>query len=76
MPINFTAYNRLGQEKRVWGNSLYLGGGYSSSVNQKGGAYILILYDVLWKLDDLSDPKTYTQSFYSSPWNFRIGFMF
>jgi hypothetical protein len=76
MPINFTAYNRYGDQKRVWGNSLYLGGGYSNATNQKSGVYILLLYDVLWQQDDLSDPKTYTKTFYASPWNFRIGFMF
>ncbi len=76
MPLNFTTYNRLGDEKRIWGNSLYLGGGYNSGSNQGAGAYVLILYDVLWKQDDLSDPTTFTKNFYLSPWSFRIGFMF
>jgi hypothetical protein len=76
MPMNFTAYNRYGDEKRTWGNSLYLGGGYNSASNQRAGVYVLVLYDVLWQQDNLSDPRTFTQNFYSSPWNFRIGFMF
>jgi hypothetical protein len=76
MPLNFTSYNRFGNEKRVWGHSLYLGGGYSSATNQRAGAYILILYDVLWAQDDLSDPNAYSKTFYASPWNIRLGFMF
>lgn len=75
MPMNFTSYNLLGQEKRIWANSLFLGGGYSSS-GQGAGAYVLILYDVLWKQNDYSDPHAFTRSFYNSPWNFRVGFMF
>jgi hypothetical protein len=75
MPMNFTAYNMLGQEKRIWGNSLYLGGGFSQG-GKGGGAYVLVLYDVLWRERDLSDPYSFGKSYYTSPWNFRVGFMF
>jgi hypothetical protein len=76
MPMNFTSYNRYGEEKRVWGHSAYLGGGYSSANNQQAGFYVLVLYDLLWKQDDLSDPKAFSKTFYASPWNMRFGFMF
>lgn len=75
MPMNFTAYNLVGQEKRVWGHSMYLGGGFNSGGSQ-GGAYVLILYDVLWQERNFSDPFSFSKSYYTSPWNFRVGFMF
>jgi hypothetical protein len=75
MPMNFTAYNLIGQEKRRWGQSLYLGGGFNSG-GQTAGGYVLILYDVLWQARDFSDPYSFSKSYYTSPWNFRVGFMF
>lgn len=53
---------------RFWSNSLYLGGGYASTGKARG-PYILAMYDVLWKNDIY-------KSFYSSPINLRVGFMF
>ncbi len=69
-PMNFNSYNALNEFKRIWTHAMYLGGG----VNQSG-AYALVLYDVLWRTTP-SDPKSYSRSFYPSPWNIRIGFMF
>lgn len=74
MPMNFTSYNMIGQERRIWANSMFVGGGFNSS-GQGGGGYLLVLYDVLWKQND-PDPNAFTRSFYNSPWNFRVGFMF
>jgi hypothetical protein len=77
--MNFTSYNLLGEKQRVWGNSLYLGGGFMQSMGSgTGGAYIMILYDVLWKDDFTSTatPASFSRTFRPSPWDFRIGFMF
>jgi len=52
--------------KRVWSNNMFVGGGYLSGTGGKG-AYIMVLYNVLY------DPNN---SFYSSPLDIRVGFQF
>lgn len=75
-PTNFTSYNRLGDSKRVWSNPLYLGGGINQSFNNgQSGAYILIVYDVLWQ-DRSIDPTSFSRSFMPSPWDIRFGILF
>jgi hypothetical protein len=67
-PMNFTYYNRFsGEEKRIWKNSLYVGGGIQQSISGRGGFYIMALYDLLWDQD---------RSFYPIPYDFRVGFFF
>lgn len=74
-PMNFTSYNGYNESKRIWTNALYLGGGINQSSNGGSGAYALVLYDILWQ-DVSLDPKSFAKSFYPSPWNIRVGFMF
>lgn len=73
--MNFTAFNEYGKSKRIWNNALFLGPSYVQEVG-RGGAYILVLYDVLWRQDNLSQPGSFTRNFRVSPWDFRIGFFF
>lgn len=73
--LNFNSYNYFGDTKRIWSNSLYLGGGYNGSRSGKGG-YFLVLYDVLWRAYDGSNPGAFNTSFYASPWVFRMGVFF
>jgi hypothetical protein len=77
VPINFTSYNYFGNSKRVWSNSLYVGGGYQQ-MSGRTGYYISILYDVLWKesYPNPIDPNQYNTTFYPSPVRFSVGFMF
>jgi hypothetical protein len=75
-PMNFNSYNSFGDRKRVWGQSLNLGAGYSQSFGG-AGAYIILLYDVLWKPFYPSlDPNNYAKSLRLSPWDIRMGFLF
>lgn len=68
MPMNFTVLNRnTGQEKREWVNSFYLGGGINQRFTDRGGIYILVLYDVLYNAE---------RSFRLSPLDVRTGFYF
>lgn len=68
MPMNFTVLNRTtGQEKREWVNSIYLGGGINQRFSDRGGVYILVLYDVLYNAE---------RSFRTSPLDVRTGFYF
>ncbi len=73
--MNFTSYNGFNQSKRVWNNALFLGPGYVQEIG-RGGTYILVLYDVLWRADDFTDPNAYMRNVRPSPWDFRIGFYF
>lgn len=67
-PMNFTFYDRFsGDEKRIWKNSLYMGGGIQQRISDRGGFYIMLLYDVLWDKN---------RSFYPIPYDLRIGFYF
>lgn len=62
--LNYDYYNDLSNKvERIWGNSLYLGGGYG----QNPGVYIMVLYDVLW------NNRT---SFSASPLDIRAGIFF
>jgi len=75
-PMNFTSYNLYLENKRIWTNALYLGGGINQSIGSSGsGAYFMVLYDVLWQ-DRSPDPKSFSKSFYMSPWSIRAGFLF
>lgn len=51
---------------RVWASSLFVGGGYLLKFSERGGVMITVLYNLLW---------TAVHPVYSSPWNFRVGFM-
>lgn len=53
--------------QRFWNNSLFLGGGYVQTGGTRG-PYLLVMYDVLWS-------ENIYKSFYSSPYNIRIGIM-
>jgi hypothetical protein len=75
MPMNFTSVNLLNETKRLWGNSLFVGGGYSSSRDGRG-SYIMVLYDVLWRDPFTLDPNKFNRSFYRSPYDIRVGLFF
>jgi hypothetical protein len=75
MPINFTSNNNLGETKRLWGQSMFVGGGYSNSMDGRG-TYIMVLYDMLWR-DPFTLPlNQFNRSFYRSPYDIRIGLFF
>lgn len=75
MPMNFNSFNALGDRKRIWSNSLYLGGGINQS-DDNSGVYIMLLYDVLWRNYTTYDPTSFSRSFYNTPWDIRIGMFF
>lgn len=75
MPMNFTSNNAFGETKRLWGNSLFVGGGYSSSRDGRG-TYIVVLYDLLWRDVYSITPGQFRRSFYTSPYDIRIGLFF
>lgn len=75
MPMNFTSNNIFGETKRLWGNSLFVGGGYASSRDGRG-SYIMVLYDILWRDPYTLAPGTFNRSFYRTPYDIRIGFFF
>jgi hypothetical protein len=77
-PLNFTAMNSRGNTKRMWANSLLLGGGIAQEMGTNGVAYASIMYDVMWKqfTYDPTNPDQYNTTIYGSPWRFNIGFMF
>ena len=75
MPMNFNSFNALGERKRIWSNSLYLGGGINQS-DDNSGVYIMLLYDVLWRNYTTYDPTSFSRSFYNTPWDIRIGMFF
>jgi hypothetical protein len=76
-PMNFTSYNYLQESKRIWSNSLFLGGGINQSFGKSGsGAYILLLYDVLWSERDQTNPRAFDKSFRPSPFDIRFGLFF
>jgi hypothetical protein len=75
MPMNFNSFNALGERKRIWSNSLYLGGGINQS-DDNSGVYIMLLYDILWRNYTTYDPTSFSRSFYNTPWDIRIGMFF
>jgi hypothetical protein len=52
--------------KDFWNNNLYLGGGYSSN-GSGSGTYVMLLYNVLFDVNN---------TFYGRPYDIRIGFLF
>lgn len=67
-PLNFTFFNyQTLQEERIWQNAFYLGGGLQQRFNDRGGYYIMLLYDVMWDAN---------RSFYPTPYDIRMGFYF
>lgn len=52
--------------KDFWNNNLYLGGGYSSN-GSGSGTYVMVLYNVLYDVNN---------TFYGRPYDIRIGFLF
>jgi len=52
-------------EERVWINSLLLGGGISQPIGGRGLFFVSVLYNVTW--------TNAIDSYYGSPWVFRIG---
>jgi len=52
-------------EERVWINSLFLGGGISQPIGGRGRLFVSVLYNVTW--------SNSLDSYYGSPWVFRIG---
>lgn len=68
MPMNFKNYDiQTGEYSRKWVNAFYLGGGVQQKFSDRGGYYFMVLYDVLHK-----DGK----SFFSSPFDVRVGVFF
>jgi hypothetical protein len=63
---NFDQINQKFITERKWNNSLFLGGGYSPS-GGVSGVYVMALYDLLWSRET---------SFYPSPLDIRIGYIF
>jgi hypothetical protein len=55
----------LSNEERVWVNGLLLGGGIAQPMG-RGMFFASVLYNVTWR-DDFN-------SYYASPWVFRLGF--
>lgn len=53
------------QEERVWVHGLLLGGGISQNVG-RGMFFVSVLYNVTWTNE--------FDSYYTSPWIFRVGF--
>ena len=69
-PLSFEKYarNSLGEivgEQRAWVHNVFLGGGITQSMG-RGAVFISVLYNVTW--------SNSFDSYYSSPWVFRIGF--
>jgi hypothetical protein len=54
------------EPSRVWVSSVLIGGGYLMRFSNNGGIMITVLYNLAW---------TPVNPVYSSPWNFRVGFM-
>ncbi len=71
-PLSFEQYlysptsgNIVG-EQRIWIHGLFVGGGITQSLGGSGVLFISALYNVTW--------RSYNESYYGSPWVFRIGF--
>ncbi len=68
MPMNFKVYEPSGNDfKRQWVGSFYVGGGINQRFSDRGGYYIMFLYDLLYNE---------TRSFRVSPVDLRTGFYF
>lgn len=66
--LSYTIYNEAnGQNISRFSNSAFVGGGYMPGGNSTGGMYFIVLYDLAY------DQKT---SFYGSPFDIRIGYIF
>ena len=64
--LNTPNFNIYPNYPREWANSFFVGGGYLMRFSNKGGIMIMALYNLAW---------TPVHLIYSSPWNFRLGFM-
>jgi len=53
-------------EERAWVHSVFLGGGISQPIGNRGAFFASVLYNVTW--------RSGAESYYGSPWVFRIGF--
>ncbi len=73
--MNFKSFNDYGETQRVWNNALFIGPGFVQDMGS-GGTYIFILYDILWRQDDFSNPSSFSRNYRQSPWDVRIGFYF
>ncbi|GAB4281641.1 MAG: hypothetical protein Kow0068_06130 [Marinilabiliales bacterium] len=62
----FDFINNFPQDGRFWYHSIFLGIGYYMPISPRSGSYILALYNI----NDSSNSP------YSSPWIFRVGFNF
>lgn len=68
MPMNFKVYTPSGTDyKREWVSSFYVGAGINQRFSDRGGYYILFLYDLLYNEN---------RSFRASPIDIRTGFYF
>lgn len=76
-PLNFESMNGYGDTKRVWAQSLLVGGGVRQEMGN-GAMYATFMYDLLWKEFDYlhASPDQYNTTFYNSPFRFNVGFMF
>ena len=68
MPMNFKVYTPSGRDfKREWVGSFYVGGGVNQRFSDRGGYYVMFLYDLLYNEN---------RSFRASPIDLRTGFYF
>lgn len=71
-PLSFEQYlydpstGNISDEQRIWVHGLFLGGGISQPIGNRGAFFASILYNVTWRSGN--------ESYYGSPWVFRVGF--
>lgn len=69
-PLNFESYtfdlnNNILGKNRLWTHSLFLGGGLSQPLGNRGRMFISVMYNITWSNE--------LENYYTSPWVFRIG---
>jgi len=66
--INWETYDYFAEGfRRIWTNSLFVGGGYFAPFGPRGGANFTFLYNVLYDNQN---------SYYAEPYVIRVGFVF
>lgn len=67
-PMNFTLYNYATRaEERIWHHAMFVGGGLNQRFSERGGYYIMILYDLAYNAN---------RTYYQNPYDIRMGFYF
>lgn len=68
MPLNYKVYDpNTNRVQREWVSALLIGGGVNQMFGERSGAYVVVLYDVMYDVN---------KSFSNSPLNIRTGFFF